>query len=46
VPRPAVLSGIDHLLHPAGTTANDPILAPAAVAALRGFARPYAESSP
>jgi alpha-beta hydrolase superfamily lysophospholipase len=37
-----VLSGLDHLLHPAGTAVNDPILAPAAVAALQAFARPWA----
>jgi uncharacterized protein len=37
-----VLTGVDHLLHPAGTPVNDPILAPAAVAALQAFARPWA----
>jgi pimeloyl-ACP methyl ester carboxylesterase len=36
-----VLAGLDHLLHPAGTPVNEAILAPAAVAALRAFARPW-----
>jgi uncharacterized protein len=39
-----VLPGLDHFLHPAGTPVNDAILAPAAVAALHDFARPYAEA--
>jgi pimeloyl-ACP methyl ester carboxylesterase len=37
-----ILTGLDHLLHPAGTPVNDPILAPAAVAALQAFGRPWA----
>jgi alpha-beta hydrolase superfamily lysophospholipase len=37
-----VLAGIDHFLHPAGASGHDPALAPAAVAALTGWARPYA----
>lgn len=37
-----VLTGVDHLLHPAGTQDNDAVLAPAAVAALQAFARPWA----
>ena len=40
-----VLTGVDHLLHPAGTPANDAILAPAAVAALQAFTRPWATGS-
>lgn len=35
-----VLSGVDHLLHPAGIPTNAAVLAPAAVAVLRAFARP------
>jgi alpha-beta hydrolase superfamily lysophospholipase len=38
-----VLAGLDHLLHPAGTAVNDPVLAPAAIAALQAFARPWAQ---
>jgi uncharacterized protein len=37
-----VLPGLDHLLHPAGTPANDAMLAPSAIAALRGFLAPWA----
>ena len=37
-----VLAGIDHFLHPAGTPGHEPVLAPAAVAALAEWARPYA----
>jgi uncharacterized protein len=37
-----VLAGIDHFLHPAGASGNDPVLAPAALAALTDWARPYA----
>jgi uncharacterized protein len=37
-----VLAGLDHYLHPAGTPVSDPILAPAAVAALQAFASPWA----
>jgi hypothetical protein len=40
-PGRLTLSGVDHLLHPAGTAANDQILAPSAVAALRSFLAPY-----
>ena len=40
-PGLVTLSGVDHLLHPAGTAANDQVLAPAAVAALRSFLTPY-----
>jgi alpha-beta hydrolase superfamily lysophospholipase len=36
-----VLPGIDHLLHPAGTPANDRSLAPAARRALGDFVRPW-----
>ncbi|MFB6893807.1 alpha/beta hydrolase [Kitasatospora sp. NPDC056327] len=36
-----VLPGVDHLLHPAGTPVGDRVLAPAAVAALRDFVRPW-----
>lgn len=32
-----VLPGLDHLLHPAGASANDAVLAPSAVAVLRAF---------
>ncbi|MEU8516899.1 alpha/beta hydrolase [Kitasatospora sp. NPDC048722] len=35
------LDGVDHFLHPAGTPVNDHTLAPAAVAALHEFARPW-----
>ncbi|MER7850757.1 alpha/beta hydrolase [Kitasatospora sp. NPDC096077] len=35
------LDGLDHFLHPAGTPVNDRALAPAAVAALHEFARPW-----
>ncbi|MDH6143756.1 pimeloyl-ACP methyl ester carboxylesterase [Kitasatospora sp. GP30] len=35
------LDGLDHFLHPAGTPVNDRMLAPAAVAALHEFARPW-----
>jgi hypothetical protein len=37
-----VLAGVDHFLHPAGTPGHEPVLAPAAVAALAEWARPYA----
>lgn len=37
-PGLVVLPGLDHYLHPAGTPANDQVLAPSAVAALRSFA--------
>jgi alpha-beta hydrolase superfamily lysophospholipase len=37
-----VLPGLDHFLHEAGTPRNEPVLAPAAVAALTEWARPYA----
>jgi alpha-beta hydrolase superfamily lysophospholipase len=37
-----VLTGIDHDLHTTGTPANDPVLAPAVVAALKAWAQPYA----
>jgi hypothetical protein len=37
-----VLAGIDHFLHPAGTPGGEPVLAPAAVAALADWSRPYA----
>jgi uncharacterized protein len=37
-----VLPGIDHFLHPAGTPCGEPVLAPAAAAALTEWARPYA----
>ncbi len=36
-----VLAGIDHFLHRAGTPGGEPVLAPAATAALTGWARPY-----
>jgi pimeloyl-ACP methyl ester carboxylesterase len=35
------LDDVDHVLHPAGTPANDQLLAPAAVAALHEFAGPW-----
>jgi alpha-beta hydrolase superfamily lysophospholipase len=37
-----VLAGVDHFLHLSGTSRNEPVLAPAAVAALTEWARPYA----
>ena len=37
-----VLAGIDHFLHAAGAPGHEPVLAPAAAAALTGWARPYA----
>jgi alpha-beta hydrolase superfamily lysophospholipase len=37
-----VLTGVDHFLHVPGTALNDPVLAPAALAALQEWARPYA----
>ncbi len=37
-----VLEGVDHFLHLSGTSRNEPVLAPAAVAALTEWARPYA----
>jgi alpha-beta hydrolase superfamily lysophospholipase len=36
-PGLVTLTGVDHLLHPAGTPTNDAILAPSAVTALRSF---------
>jgi pimeloyl-ACP methyl ester carboxylesterase len=39
-----VLNGVNHLLHLPGVQANDQVLAPAAVAALRDWAQPYASS--
>ncbi|MCK7623898.1 alpha/beta fold hydrolase [Streptomyces sp. RS10V-4] len=36
-----VLPGVDHLLHPAGTPVNDPVIAPAARRALHAFVRPW-----
>ena len=41
-----VLPGIDHFLHEAGTPRDEPVLAPAAVAALTEWARPYAAYAP
>ena len=37
-----VLTDIDHFLHHSGTPRNEPVLAPAVVAALTEWARPYA----
>ena len=37
-----VLTEVDHFLHLPGATLNDPVLAPAAVAAVQEWARPYA----
>ena len=37
-----VLEGVDHFLHLTGTARNEPVLAPAVVAALTEWARPYA----
>jgi alpha-beta hydrolase superfamily lysophospholipase len=37
-----VLEGVDHFLHLTGTPRNEPVLAPAVVAALTEWARPYA----
>ena len=37
-----MLTGVNHLLHPAGTPDDTQVLAPSAVAALQAFARPYA----
>ena len=37
-----VLEGVDHFLHHSGTPRNEPVLAPAVVAALTEWARPYA----
>ena len=37
-----VLDGVDHFLHAAGTFRNEPVLAPAVVAALTDWAQPYA----
>ncbi|MFF4014820.1 serine aminopeptidase domain-containing protein [Streptomyces sp. NPDC001843] len=36
-----VLTGLDHLLHLAGTPADDPVIAPAAQQALHDFVRPW-----
>jgi uncharacterized protein len=41
-----VLPGLDHLLHPAGAPANDAVLAPSAIAALREFLAPWASPAP
>jgi hypothetical protein len=40
-PGLVVLPGLDHELHPAGDSINDQILAPAAIDALRAFARSF-----
>jgi alpha-beta hydrolase superfamily lysophospholipase len=40
-----VLTGVNHFLHVPGTPENDPVLAPAVVAALDDWARPYASGS-
>jgi acetyl esterase/lipase len=37
-----VLDGVDHFLHVAGGKISEPVLAPAAIAALEEWARPYA----
>ena len=37
-----VLAGVDHFLHLPGTALNDPVLAPAVLAAVQEWARPYA----
>ena len=37
-----VLEGVDHFLHQSGTPRNEPVLAPAVIAALTEWARPYA----
>jgi uncharacterized protein len=37
-----VLQGLNHYLHPAGTPVNDAVIAPAAVAAIQEFLRPWA----
>jgi hypothetical protein len=37
-----VLDGADHFLHLPGTTLNDQVLAPDAVAAVQDWARPFA----
>jgi hypothetical protein len=37
-----VLEGVDHFLHQSGTPRNEPVLAPAVVAALTEWAGPYA----
>jgi hypothetical protein len=37
-----VLAEVDHFLHHSGTPRNEPVLAPAVVAALTEWARPYA----
>ncbi|MFE3650935.1 serine aminopeptidase domain-containing protein [Streptomyces sp. NPDC057579] len=39
-----VLPGIDHLLHPAGTPADAPVIAPAARRALHAFVRPWRQA--
>ncbi|UYB39086.1 alpha/beta hydrolase [Streptomyces sp. Je 1-4] len=36
-----ILPGLDHYLHPAGTPANDQMIAPAAQSALHDFVRPW-----
>ncbi|MGW2633710.1 serine aminopeptidase domain-containing protein [Streptomyces chattanoogensis] len=40
-----VLPGLDHLLHPAGTPANDQVIAPAAQRALHDFVRPWRQAT-
>ncbi len=37
-----ILTGIDHDLHAPGTPANDAVLAPSVVAAIKAWAQPYA----
>ncbi|MFF2811463.1 serine aminopeptidase domain-containing protein [Streptomyces sp. NPDC058000] len=39
-----VLPGLDHLLHPAGTPVNDPVIAPAVRRALHAFVRPWRQA--
>ncbi|MEV8037867.1 alpha/beta fold hydrolase [Streptomyces sp. NPDC086182] len=40
-----VLPGLDHLLHLAGTPANDPVIAPAAQQTLHAFVRPWRQAT-
>ncbi|WP_275695754.1 alpha/beta hydrolase [Streptomyces noursei] len=40
-----VLPGLDHLLHPAGTPADDAVIAPAARRALHAFVRPWRQDA-
>ncbi|MYT30701.1 alpha/beta hydrolase [Streptomyces sp. SID8354] len=44
-PGPRVLPGVDHLLHPAGTPADAPVIAPAARRALHDFVRPWRQGA-